>query len=87
MKKKQVNGNGIVTLLDKNVCLIGLNYIYYGKLTGVDASCVELENAGIVYVTGDWQLRKWNDFQILPSAKVFVQLEAIESFFEANKDV
>ena len=76
---------GMITLLGKKVCLMGLNYIYSGKLVGVNATCVALEEAGIVYLTGEWNLPAWKDFQKLPTKTVFVQTEAIESFFEVNK--
>ena len=76
---------GMLELLGKNVCILACNYIYYGKLVGVNGSCIMLENAGIVYSTGEWSLPNWKDFQKLPTKQVYVKTEAIESFFEVNK--
>ena len=76
---------GLITLLGKNICLLCMNYFYYGKLTGVNSTCVELSNPNIVYETGEWSNKTWKDAQKLPAKSCFVNLEAIESFFEVEK--
>ena len=40
----EVEGEGLTALLGQNVYLICLNYIYAGKLEGVNASCVLLSD-------------------------------------------
>ena len=76
---------GLITLLGKRVFLLCANYSYSGVLTGVNGSCISLEDTGIVYETGEWNLPKWKDIQKLPSKVVFIQMDAIEAFFEVNK--
>lgn len=80
----EVEGEGLVALLGKPVLLFCLNYIYTGVLTGVNASCVLLENAAIVYSTGAFDSKSFDDAQKLPFP-VYVQTGAIESFSETNK--
>lgn len=81
---QEVEGAGLVSLLGENVQLICGNYIYAGKLTGVNDICVELENAGIVYETGDWNSKTWKNFQALQSP-YFVMIRNIESFGKSGK--
>lgn len=75
----EVSGEGLVALLGERVTLFCLNYIYTGKLTGVNDSCVLLEDAAIVYETGPLMDKKWQDAQPLPGPW-YVQIAAIESF-------
>lgn len=72
---------GLVALLGKQVFLI-CNYIYTGKLVGVNTTCVELEGPGIVYETGSWTAEKWKDEQKLPNKKFGVERAAIEAWGE-----
>lgn len=76
---------GLITLMDKTVLLMCMNYNYYGKLTGVNGSEVELENCYIVYETGEWSSKTWKDAQKIPSKTVYVKTTAIECYFEVGK--
>ena len=44
----EVEGEGLVKLMGENVMLFCLNYIYSGKLVGVNEKDVLLEDASIV---------------------------------------
>lgn len=81
MKKiiEEVSGEGLQKLLGERVTLYCMNYIYTGKLTGVNETCVLLTNAAIVYNTGPHNTNTWEDAQALPH-DWYVQLSAIESF-------
>ena len=76
----EVDGEGLEALLNENVLLFGLNYIYAGKLVGVNEKFVKLENAKIVYETGSFSSKGYTDAQDLPGASWYVQTSAIESF-------
>ena len=76
---EEISGEGLEKLLGERVTLFCLNYIYTGKLMGVNASCVLLEDAAIVYETGELTDKKWKDAQTLPEGW-YVQINAIESF-------
>lgn len=76
---QEVEGEGLIGLMGQRVTLFCMNYIYTGTLTGVNSTCVLLENAGIVFETGAFDKKDWTDYQQMPN-KLYVQLSAIESF-------
>ena len=80
----EIAGEGMESLLGKNVMIFCLNYIYTGKLSGVNESCLVLEGARIVYETGAFSTKSFTDAQALPF-NLYVQLSAIESFSETDK--
>lgn len=67
------------SLLGETVTLFCCRYIYSGKLVSVDEYSVCLEDAGIVYETGELKAKDWKDRQGLPN-KWHVALSSIESF-------
>ena len=69
----------MVGLMGKDVTLFCANYIYAGKLVGVNDTFVKLEKAKIVYETGELTGATWKDAQALPN-DWYVQTAAIESF-------
>ena len=76
---EDVSGEGLEKLMGEVVTLYCLNYIYTGKLMGVNASCVLLESASIVFETGAFTDKGWKNAQALPNAW-YVQIGSIESF-------
>ena len=76
---EEISGEGLEKLIGERVTLFCLNYIYTGKLMGVNASCVLLHDASIVYETGGLNTKSWKDAQSLPGPW-YVQLYCIESF-------
>lgn len=76
---QEVEDEGLVALMGQVVTLFCLNYIYTGKLTGVNDDCVLLESASIVYETGSFNDTQWKDAQQLPHP-VYVMKRCIESF-------
>ena len=77
----EVPNEGLPALLGKNVALFCVNYIYAGTLIGVNSTCVLLQNARIVYETGNLTGGTYKDAQALPN-NWYVQTTAIESFGE-----
>lgn len=75
----EVDGEGFESLLGERITLFCLNYIYTGKLSGVNDRYVLLEEASIVYETGAFDSSTWKDAQKLPHS-IYVMLGAIESF-------
>ena len=76
----EVEGEGIESLLGEKVLLFGLNYIYAGKLVGVNTVYVKLEDPMIVYETGPFTDTSYKFAEKLPSKNWYVQLSAIESY-------
>lgn len=76
---EEVSGEGLDKLLGERVTLFCMNYIYTGKLTGVNEKCVLLSDAAIVYETGAFTEKAWKDAQSLPN-DLYVSTSAIEAF-------
>lgn len=76
---EEIEGEGLVKLLGQNVMLFCMNYIYAGKLVGVNDTCVLLDDAKLVYETGELTAATWKDAQDLPTPW-YVQISAVESF-------
>ena len=81
MKKlvEEISGEGLEKLLGERITLFCAVYIYTGILTGVNADCVLLTDAAIVYETGAFGEKNWKDAQALPH-DWYVQRGMIESF-------
>ncbi len=81
MKKivEEVSGEGLEKLLGERVTLFCANYIYTGKLIGINNTCVLLSDPAIVYETGAFTEKQWKDAQSLPY-DWYVMLNSIESF-------
>lgn len=77
----EVDGEGLLGLMGKRVTFFCMNYIYTGKLVGVNDADVMLVNAAIVYETGDFNSKAWRDAQPLPFP-VYVRLSAVEAYGE-----
>jgi hypothetical protein len=71
--------SGMESLMGEVITIFSLNYIYTGKLVGVNDTCVLLQHPKIVYETGSFSNKEWKDAQDLPN-DLFVQLSCIESF-------
>jgi hypothetical protein len=79
VKVEEVEGAGLVGLLGENVMVFCMNYIYAGKLAGVRKDDLLLENAVLVYETGELKAKTFKDAQPRP-ANLYVRLSAIESY-------
>jgi hypothetical protein len=75
----EVENEGLVSLLQQNITLFCMNYIYTGKLVGVNDKYVKLEKAAVVFETGAFDDKAWKDAQALPK-DLYVMTSSIESF-------
>ena len=73
-------GEGLESLIGQEVTFFCINYIYVGKLIGVNKDCVKLESPKIVYETGEFSEKDWKDAQSLPHKYFYIATQAIESF-------
>lgn len=76
----EVQGEGLVALLGQSVILFCVNYIYTGKLVGVNDDCVLLEDPAIVYETGPFTSAGYKDAQSLHCKSLYVMRAAVEAF-------
>jgi len=84
VKVEEVSGEGLIGLLGKNVLLFCLNYIYTGKLVGVNDTFILLENGKIVYETGAFSDPQFKVAQQV-SESLYIQTCSIESYSQTNK--
>ena len=75
----EVDDEGLTALLGERVTLFCVNYIYEGRLVGVNDTCALLEDAAIVYETGPFSGKTFKDAQRIGNIW-YVQLSAVESF-------
>ena len=81
MKKivHEISGEGLESLLGEKVTIWCECYIYAGVLTGVNYDDILLENASVVYETGELCTPGFKDAQPLPG-KWYVRTAKIESY-------
>jgi len=65
MQVTEVDGEGIEALLGEKVTFFCLNYIYHGKLVGVNMHDILLEDVYIVYETGAFNEKGFKDAQFV----------------------
>lgn len=73
--------SGLERFMGETVLLLCGNYFYYGKLVALSDTDIELKEAGIVYETGNWSEKGFDDFQKLPG-NVFVKVQAVEAYVQ-----
>lgn len=71
---------GLLSLLGEKVTIFTSGYFYTGALVGVNDSCVKLEDPAIVYETGPFTEKGWDDCQSLNVKHWYIAIPAIESF-------
>ena len=74
------DAEGLEALLGEQVFIICACYIYAGKLVGVNATCIKLEDPSLVYETGEWTAKSWKDAQKLGNKYHYIATGMIESF-------
>lgn len=80
----EIKNEGLISLLGKQVEIRCNVYIYTGILVGVNATCVKLDKAAIVYETGAHTDTKYKDAQSMGDGQ-FVCTHLMESFGPTNK--
>ena len=85
VETKEVQEEGWLSLLGKNVEIFSGVYIYAGKLVGVNDRCIKLENPHLVYETGAFLDKKYKDAQHMGRTHHYIALNFVESFGESHK--
>ena len=78
VKCEEVEGEGLLSLLGEKVLVWCMNYNYHGVLIGVNDSDILLQDATVVYETGELT-GELKDAQKLPSEH-YVRISMIESY-------
>jgi hypothetical protein len=77
---QEVEGQGLEALLGQKVTFFCANYIYCGKLVGVNDHDIVLENCYLVYETGAFQDAGFKDAQLLTKDEWRIRTASIESY-------
>lgn len=80
----EVEGEGLTALLGENVILFCMNHNYAGKLIGVNDQDVQLENASVVYETGELKAKTFQVAESLP-AVWYVRTASVESYGKSGR--
>lgn len=80
----EVENEGFMSLLGKQIEIRCNVYIYAGTLMGVNETCVKLDNAAIVYETGPHSDKTYKDAQKIGDGQ-YVQMALVESFGPSDK--
>ncbi len=81
----EVPNEGLIALLNENILVMCMNYFYYGKLVGVNDSCIKLKKCHQIFETGAFTDKVFKDKQFI-AEEWYVQLSAIESFGKSPKN-
>ena len=82
MKKLVIEeeNEGFIKLMGKRITVFCMNYFYTGELVGVNDECILLKDPAIVYETGKFDSKEWEDCQSLNTDEWYIQKSTIESF-------
>lgn len=75
------NLGGFESLIGKNIVVWAGVYIYSGRLAGINDGDILLEDACVVYETGELTGKSFKDAQRLPN-RLYVRKAAIECYYE-----
>jgi hypothetical protein len=76
---------GLTELVGQKITVFCTNYIYHGKLLEVTPRAIKLEDAAVVYETGDFDDKVWRDIQKV-NGDWYIAVSKIESFGVMTKD-
>jgi hypothetical protein len=82
MRKLVEDANeGMESLLGETVTIFCANYFYTGKLSGVNDDCIKIDEPEIVYDTGSWSKKAYeNTERMVALDSLYIQKNAIEAF-------
>lgn len=70
--------NGMEDLVGKKWAFQCARYIYFGKVKSVNSAFIEIDEAQIVYDTGEWSSAEIKDAQKSPKGKIFLMRQSVE---------
>jgi len=73
--------NNLEDLIGETYLFQCARYIYHGKVKSINGTYIELEDASVVFETGQYDAKAADDKQKLPK-NCYVMRQAIESFYK-----
>jgi len=77
---QETKEKGLESLMGKKVTIFCCRYIYTGELIGIDEQNILLKNPAIVYETGPFDKKEWQDCQSLNIPEWYIAIQSIESY-------
>ena len=84
VKEVESKDEGLSGLLGQQVAVWCNTYIYAGTLVGVNETCIKLDDASVVYETGELTAKSFQDAQKIGKRPLYIQISAIEAFMPAE---
>jgi hypothetical protein len=81
----EVEGEGLEAFLGKRIFIICESYFYAGTLTGINSTCVLLEDARFVFESGSFESKGIANSEKIPGGKCYVQKDHIEAYFQSHE--
>lgn len=81
----EVDGEGLEYFLGKRILVIAQSYFYAGTLSGINTTCILLEDARFVLESGSFEGKGLANAEKVKGGKIYVQKSAIEAFFESHE--
>lgn len=81
----EVEGEGLEAFLGRRIFIIAQSYFYAGTLTGINLTCVLLEDARFVLESGSFESKGIEYSEKIPGGKCYVSKSSIEAFFESKE--
>ncbi len=75
----EVEKEGFFALFGQTVTIFALNYIWVGKLVGVNDTQIKLEKPKIVFETGAFNTKSYKTAEALPN-DMYIRTSAIEAY-------
>lgn len=80
-EEEVIEVNGMEDLVGKKWAFQCARYIYFGKVKSVNSTFIELDEAQVVFDTGEYSNTSPSDAQDLPKKKAMVMRQSIEAIY------
>ena len=81
----EVDGEGLESFLNKRIFLVCRSYFYAGTLTGINDTCVLIEDGRFVLESGSFEGKGIASSEKIKGGRIYIQKNAIEAFFESHE--
>ena len=83
VKVEEIENEGLISFLGNKITVWCIDYIRTGKLVGVNDQFIKLEQAAIIYETGELKAKSYKDLQET-GKDMYVMIHAITHFEESK---
>lgn len=81
----EVEGEGLESFLNRRIFVVCNSYFYAGTLTGINTTCILLEDARFVLESGSFEGKGIKLSEKVNGGNIYISTSAIESFFASHE--